>query len=228
MLGILVELALSWVIVWIAKKKNLNVLGLMPTWPRLRGFGIFFLVATFCCLLEIILRIACFKEHYSINPKLTLALFAEGLWWNIKSVLYEELIFRGVLLYILIRRLGAMKAIWISAIAFGVYHWFSFNLVGNVSAMIYVFIVTGIIGLLLAYSYAKILSLYIAIGFHLGWNFMRGFVFSQGPLGDGVFVVSKRAETTISYFTYYAVTIAPMVVTFLSSYFILRKWKTVR
>ncbi len=38
MLGILVELALSWIIVWIVEKKNLTVLGLNATAPRLKGF----------------------------------------------------------------------------------------------------------------------------------------------------------------------------------------------
>ena len=143
-------------------------------------------------------------------------------------MLYEELIFRGVLLYILIKRLGVTKAILISAIAFGAYHWFSFNLLGSWLAMIYVFIITGIMGLILAYAYAKTLSMYIAIGFHLGWNFVNGFVFSRGPIGNGVFIVTKKQSTSvISYLTYFTVTMVPILLAFFMSFLLLRKWKQV-
>ena len=79
----------------------------------------------------------------------------EGLWWNIKSVLYEELIFRGVLFYILIKKLGALKALIISSVAFGIYHWFTYEILGNVPAMIYVFFFTGVVGMLYGYGYIK-------------------------------------------------------------------------
>lgn len=228
MLGILVELILSWIIVWVIEKKDLGVLGFYPKSSRLKGFTFFFLLATACCLLEFFLRMVFFKEQYVLNPKLGTGLIWSGLWWNIKSVLYEELIFRGVLLYILIRRLGATRAILISAIAFGIYHWFSFGIIGNAVMMIYVFIITGIMGLVLAYAYHKTNSMYIAIGFHLGWNFVHGFVFSKGPIGNGVFMMSKmQPVVVVSYFTYYTVTLLPILIAFLSSYLVLKKWKEV-
>jgi membrane protease YdiL (CAAX protease family) len=228
MLGILIELALSWIIVWIAEKKNLSVLGLNVTAPRFKGFALFFFIATVGCLLETFLRIVFFKEHYVTNPQLSFMLVLKGLWWNTKSVLYEELIFRGVLLYILIKRLGITKAILISAIAFGAYHWFSFNLLGNWVAMIYVFIITGIMGLILAYAYAKTLSMYIALGFHLGWNFVNGFVFSRGPVGNGVFIVTKKQSApATSYFLSFTVTMLPILLAFLISYMFLVRWKRV-
>jgi len=86
MLGILVELALSWIIVWIVEKKNLTVLGLNATAPRLKGFTLFFFIATVGCLVETFLRIGFFKEHYVVNPKLSFMLVLKGLWWNMKCV----------------------------------------------------------------------------------------------------------------------------------------------
>jgi membrane protease YdiL (CAAX protease family) len=59
-------------------------------------------------------------------------LIVKGTWWTLFSVLYEELIFRGVVLYILIKRIGEVKAILISCIAFGIYHWFSYGLFWNI------------------------------------------------------------------------------------------------
>jgi len=227
MLGILVQLALSWLILWIVEKKNLSVLGLYPSISRLKGFLLFFLVAMLCCLFEIFLRRQFFKEQYQLNPLLNFKLIWKGFQWNLISVLYEELIFRGALLYILVKRWGTKQSIVVSAIAFGVYHWFSFNLFGNPVAMIYVFIITTIMGLILAYAYSKTGSMYIAIGFHLGWNFMHGFVFSNGPIGNGVFMLaSQQPVVTVSYFTYYTVTILPIVLAFFSSYLAVRKWKS--
>jgi uncharacterized protein len=226
MLGILVELALSWLILFLIEKKNLTVLGLIPTSRRLKGFIVLFLIAAACCLMEVFLRIQFFREQYQINPLLNLRLIWKGFWWNLVSVIYEELIFRGALLYILVRRWGVRPAIIFSSIAFGIYHWFSFNLFGNIPAMIYVFIITGIMGFILAYSYVKTGSLYMAIGFHLGWNLMHGFVFSKGPVGNGVFVLSpNQPAVNVSHFTYYAVTLLPYLILFTSGCLVIRKWK---
>ncbi len=56
----------------------------------------------------------------------------DSIRWNINSVLFEELLFRGYLLYKAIEWLGARKGCFLSAIAFGVYHWFSYGVIGNV------------------------------------------------------------------------------------------------
>ncbi|MBA2330078.1 MAG: CPBP family intramembrane metalloprotease, partial [Flavisolibacter sp.] len=92
------------------------------------------------------------KEEWILNPNISSLLILSGVWWNIKSVLFEELIFRGVLLYILIKKAGPAIAIAISSIAFGIYHWFSMEIFGNVIQMIVIFFVTGAMGLLLAYA----------------------------------------------------------------------------
>ena len=42
-------------------------------------------------------------------------------------MLYEELLFRGYLLYQAMRLLGARRAVLLDAAAFGVYHWFSYD-----------------------------------------------------------------------------------------------------
>src|SRR5215831_9213701 len=152
MLGIIVELAASWLIVWLFQKKGLGVLGFNPTRRHITGFFLFLLLAASCCIAGFLLRMY-FGEKWEINPAFTGKLLAEGLWWNIKSVLFEELIFRGVILYILIKRLGPVPAIIISAVAFGIYHWFSYGILGNVNQMIIIFFVTGLMGLLLAWAY---------------------------------------------------------------------------
>jgi hypothetical protein len=98
-------------------------------------------------------------------------------------VLYEELIFRGALLYILIKKLGVKTACLTSAIGFGVYHWFTSGAMGNPLQMTFVFVMTGIWGAMFAMAFARTKSLYLPIGLHFGWNFISTVIFSQGPLG---------------------------------------------
>lgn len=228
MLGIIVQLAISWLLAWFLEKKNLSVLGFRPTKDRLLGFLLFFLISAAICSAEFVMKMYFGKQSWHLNPDLSFKLIAEGVWWNIKSVLFEELIFRGVLLYILIRKLGISKGIIISAIAFGIYHWFSFGIIGNPMAMIFVFITTGIMGLLLAYGYTKTFSLYIPIGIHFGWNLTNLFVFSEGLIGNGVLVPeSPQPFRTGSYFIFFLVTYLPMISLFVIDYLLLKRRKQV-
>lgn len=108
----------------------------------------------------------------------------------------EELIFRGALLYILIQKIGSRKSILISAIAFGIYHWFSYGVLGNVMAMILVFIGTGLMGSALAWAFSKTKSIVLPIGLHFGWNFIDNTLFSNGPLGELLLISKGGNELT--------------------------------
>src|SRR5688572_30401822 len=214
MIGILVQLAISWLLVWFFEKKNLGVLGLFPTKVRFTDFLVFFLITALCCLSGFLLKIYFFKDHWVINPNLTPKLIAEGVWWNIKSVLYEELIFRGVLLYIAIKKLGEVKAIILSAVSFGIYHWFSFDAFGDAIMMVFIFLYTGVTGLVWAYAYAKSKSLVAPIAMHLGWGLIQQVLFSNGPIGEQLLIPGQPTiEVTVSYFTLYTVQFFPIVFT---------------
>ena len=228
MIGIIVQLVVSWLLVWLFEKKNLRVLGLVPTRRRVIDFTLFFLITAICCSTGFLMRMYFANEQWQVNPVLNTNLIASGLWWNIKSVLFEELIFRGVLLYILIKRLGIQKAIIISAIGFGIYHWFSFGIIGNFTQMAITFIITGTMGLLLAYGYSKTLSLYIPIAIHLGWNFTQIFIFSNGVIGNGIFIPVKSGPfRTDSYLIYFTILLIPMISMLLINYFLLKRRKQV-
>lgn len=228
MLGIILQLAISWLIIWFIEKGNLNFLGFYPNKKRITDFILFFLITGACCVLGFLLKMVIAKWQWQLNPKLTLPLIAEGVWWNIKSVLFEELIFRGVLLYILIKKTGATKAIIISAAAFGMYHWFSQNSLGNPVQMAITFFLTGTMGLILAYGYAKTFSFYIPIGIHLGWNLTQQFFFSDGPLGNQLFIeVLPRPNITISYFSYFTMLLLPLICVFTINYWLIKNHKQV-
>jgi membrane protease YdiL (CAAX protease family) len=198
-------------------------LGFRPTKRRVTDFFLFFIITALCCASGFFMRMY-FGERWELNPALTGKLFFSGLWWYIKSVLYEELIFRGAILYVLIKRLGVARAILISSVAFGIYHWFSYEIIGNLKQMAIIFIVTGAMGFVLAYAYAKTFSLYIPIAIHLGWNFTQGFIFPQGSIGNGILVYVPPAKiVTVSYFIYFFVMFFPMIAVILINYFLLRR-----
>lgn len=226
MTGIIVQLLISWLIIWLFEKGDLGVLGFYPGRKRLFGFMLFFLVAALCCSSDFILRMIFAKQQWQLNPKLSTNTLLTGIWWNIKSVLFEELIFRGVLLYILIKKLGQAKGIIISAIAFGIYHWYSLEVIGNPVQMAIVFATTGIMGLLYAYGYAKTFSLYIPMAIHLGWNLTRSVIFSSTVIGDQLLVPVKPVpEVTVSYFVYFCIIYLPLLSVLLINFVLLKRMK---
>ena len=187
MIGIIVELVISWLMLWLIEKKNLSALGFAPTKSRTIHLIAGFLLAAACCAIFNIATVAFVKNAWTFNKQMSAGEIWAGSWWVLKSVLYEELIFRGALLYIVIRKIGMVKGCVVSAICFGIYHWFSYNAFGNPVPMIFVFIVTAVAGLMFAFSFAKTNSLYLPIGLHFGWNLFSIVVFSNGPLGTQLF-----------------------------------------
>ncbi len=226
MVGIIVQLIISWIIIWFFEKGNLGVLGFNPNRKRLLGFALFFIVTALCSSSDYFMRMLFAKEEWELNPKLDARLIFIGIWWNVKSVMFEELIFRGVLLYILIKKFGATKAIIISSIAFGIYHWYSHEVIGLPLQMLITFLTTGLMGLVYAYGYAKTCSLYIPIAIHLGWNLVRSVVFSETVIGGQLLVQVKPVpEVTVSYFVYFCIVFVPMLSALLINFFMLKKIK---
>lgn len=224
MLGIFVQLLISWLLIRLFEKGSLQVLGLYPAKKRMYGFALFFMVTALCCSSDFFMRMIFAQQHWEINPQLTASLILKGIWWNIKSVLFEELIFRGVLLYMLIKKLGPAKAIAVSAMAFGIYHWYSHEVIGNIPQMAITFVSTGLMGLIYAYGYAKTFSLYFPVAIHLGWNITRSVVFSDTVTGDQLLVQVKPVpEVTVSYFIYFCIIYIPMLSALLVNFFMLKK-----
>ena len=81
-------------------------------------------------------------------------------------------------------------------------------------------------GLLLAYGYAKTFSLYIPCAIHLGWNLTKGFIFSEGPIGQGIFIQKQpQPEVTVSYFIFFVILFLPILSMWIINYLLLRKHK---
>jgi uncharacterized protein len=211
MLGLLIELLINWCILFVYNRQGLSVLGLMPNWRRLRLLITFLVFASLCAASAYLMRLHFGKEVWEINPALSLGQVWKGLAWNFRSVWFEELIFRGALLYILIDRLGMHRGVLLSAVAFGIYHWFSYGVFGNLSQMIPVFLLTGLAGILYGYGYAKTKTLWVPFALHFGWNFTNNFIFSSGQIGAGILVMTAQPEVQVSRFVYYLIALNPMV-----------------
>lgn len=179
MLGILLELILSYLLLRYLAKNDLNAIGLMPKKNRLLQLALGFLwPVLYFCFYEYTLSLLV-HNPWKINPSFTYRQFFSSLIYLIKSVAYEDLIFRGALLYLLIRKYGAQKAILISASAFGIYHWFAWNAFGNPIQMLMVFATTASAGYVFAYAFSRTGSMYLPAGLHLGCNLASMVVFSK-------------------------------------------------
>ena len=170
MLGLLVVFVLSWLILWFFSKEHISILGIIPSSRLLREFSAGFLFMAIMCTINLLGQ-SYFKEiSYVQNSNFGIWESLNAIWWTFKAALLEELVFRGAILYILIRKLGIVKACLIDAVAFGLYHWFSYEMFGSgLIPMIYIFLLTGASGWMFAYAFAKTKSLYAPLGLHFGW-----------------------------------------------------------
>ncbi|WP_029272988.1 CPBP family intramembrane glutamic endopeptidase [Flavobacterium sp. KJJ] len=202
MIGILVELIFSWLLLYWFDTSNFSVLGFKLTKSRTFNFLFGFFTASLFCLFYYFSTSSLADTHYSINQNFTTLDFLKSSWWVLSSVLFEELIFRGALLYISIKKFGVKRACIFSAIAFGIYHWFTFGAFGNPIQMAIVFAMTAIWGLMFAFAYAKTKALYLPIGLHLGWNLINTVIFSKGPLGHQYLIIDsdQKLDGLISLF----------------------------
>lgn len=191
MLGIIAELFISWLLLRYIVKRNLSVLGLEPTWMRTFSLGIGFLLAALACICYQLMSTLFANNTWIFNKDVNFNNIITAIWWVLKSVLFEELLFRGALLYIVIEKWGNKKGCILSAICFGVYHWFSYGAFGNILQMALIFFMTGIFGFVLAISFSKTRSMYLPIGIHFGWNLLDQLLFSRSPLGVQILMKSN-------------------------------------
>jgi len=219
--GLLVELAINWVLLLLIEKKDVRVLGLIPTGKNVTQLFVGFCIAAVFCAFYYWLQTAFSGSVWAVNPLFNLSKFLSGSWWTMQSVLYEELIFRAALLYIAIQKIGAKKAVILSAVCFGIYHWFSMGAFGNWVVMAYLFIATGIMGYIFASAYAKTYSLYLPIGLHFGWNLVNNIIFSQGP--NGVQLLTVKRGQPFTAFENIVVMLVQFVLFPLAAYFYI-KW----
>lgn len=97
----------------------------------------------------------------------------------VKSSVFEELLFRGVLFRSVDDMVGSWSAIIVSSLACGLIHLL--NPGATIGGATFISIEAG---LLLAAAYLVTRRVWIAIGFHMIWNYMQSAVFSGVVSGD--------------------------------------------
>jgi len=202
MIGIIVLLALSWVIFYVFEKTNLKLLfgsnPLSRSKDFLDAFLLFLLLSVLFSLIDTVL-----KDIQWVWNSPDFSVILSSLWYQTKSVITEELIFRGALLYLGIKLIGEKKALYLSSAAFGIYHWFSYGVLGNITLMIFVFAITAWMGFVWAYAYIKTQTIFWAVGAHLAWNFSRTLWYPGQPFGELLFIGetlnNKEPHGTIAY-----------------------------
>lgn len=186
MLGIVVILALSWLLLHFTVGKNLLVLGVTPPLLRLLQFFLGFLLLSLLSALTILLDSWLYQTQWQ-KSNVDMVVILQSFWYHLKSALTEDLVFRGAILYVLIRKIGSVKVIALSSIVFGVYHWFSYGLIDgelHIIPMLYVFILTGLTGLSWAYAFDKTKSILMPLGMHTGSNFTMSLFLTNQPYGE--------------------------------------------
>lgn len=228
MLQLIGLIAISLLLIWLFEKGNLSVLGLTPTKDRLKYFTLLFIVSAILSATAFLLRMYLAKEEYTITQSLTAKSILLETWYQFRTVLTEELICRGALLYILIKKIGQTKAVLISSIIFAVLHWINAGVWGNLTQMIIVFTFTFSMGLLLAYSYARTFSLLIPFAIHFGWNLTQNYIFPDTAVGNHVFVLATPPpEVTISYLAFFTMLLLPKISIIIIDYLIIKSHRKI-
>ena len=228
MLQIIILLLVSWLVIWLFEKGNLSVLGLTPTKERLKYFTILFIVSAILSATAFLLRMYIAKEEYIISQSLTTKSVLLETWYQFRTVLTEELLCRGVLLYMLIKKIGQTKAVIISSVFFAVLHWMNAGVWGNLTQMIIVFSFTFMMGLLLAYAYARTFSLLLPFAIHYGWNLTQNYIFPDTATGNHIFTLAAPPATvTISYLAFFSMLLLPKISVLLVDYLIVKHHRQV-
>jgi len=228
MLQIVGLLAISWLLIWFFEKQNLSVLGLTPTKDRMKYSTILFIVTAILSATAFLLRMYFAKEEYTIVQSLTTKSILIETWYQFRTVLTEELLCRGALLYILIKKIGQTKAVIISSAIFAVLHWLNTGVWGNLTQMIIVFTFTFAMGLLLAFSYARTYSILIPFAIHYGWNLTQNYIFPDTATGSHIFILATPPPAvTISYFTFFTLLLFPKIFVLLIDYLIVKQHKQI-
>ena len=194
MAGLIVELIISWLLLKFILHENLLVLGFKINKKLLVHTTIALLILVVFLVIHLVSISLWVKSPYYINPHYTFAAFKNSVCYVLISVIYEELIFRGALLYIFIKKTSTQKAVLVSAVSFGVYHWFTMGVLGQVVPMLFVFTITATMGYIFALSFSISKTIYFPIALHLGYNFTFMIIFSRSNLGEQLLIPMSKND----------------------------------
>ena len=203
-------LILSFAVLFHLEKKSVGVFGLQPLRKRtlqlLLGIS---LTAVLSITINIAFELSANFE-WALNSSYPTRHLLNGAYTTLNSVLFEALIFRSYLLYKLVQYIGEKKSVIISSAAFGIYHWFSFGILGNYPMMIWILFYTGLWGAMFAIAYTRTGTILLPIGLHWGWNFFDQVIFNRN--GEGLLKPMTTEKTVfLNNFDGFLITVLPTV-----------------
>lgn len=195
MLGNLVLTGVSWLLFYLVLKKPLLKNWFLPFNNLFIEIGVGSTLALSAFSIPLIIKTLIYNIEWSFSDSANFTDTIQAFYFYFNSVVFEELLFRGALLSLIIYFTSNKTAILISATAFGVYHWFSYGIFGNgLVPMAYVFLLTGGMGLTWAYMYSKTNSIALPVVTHLGWNFQSALFLDYQPFGQLLFKSTINRE----------------------------------
>lgn len=190
---VLLAVGVTWIMVRRFEGRGLRTagLGFSRGFLRRAGIGFFFggltpaLVATGLAIAGIARIVPSTPDLLALTLPMTLAMIFISSW--------EELLLRGYFMQVI----GEMGGVWvasaISGIVFGLMH------AGNPGANPAGLIITGANGILLALLIARTGSLWLACGYHTGWNVVAAIGFGlrdSGMLSPGALLSTELTGPT--------------------------------
>lgn len=163
-LGSLLTVVVSAWIVTSLERRPFFSLGVNWTRSSLSSFALGTVLGLFHIFIIATALIVDGRSNVLLNVNLTSRMLLTSLFTSLLVAVYEELLFRGYILQILIRGGGVVFGIVTSATLFSLFHLQA----GYYS--IPQLLAIGVIGVALAALTIKTRSLWIPIGFHFGWD----------------------------------------------------------
>ena len=124
-------LLLCWLAVYLSEKRNIFNQWLFPVRRRLSEFFLGLILSIALCLLTQIFLSQLGDRTWHLSKDISIGKVTFSLLYDLNSVVSEELLFRGLILYFLIKYWKTGPAMLISASVFGIYHWFTFRSLGK-------------------------------------------------------------------------------------------------
>jgi membrane protease YdiL (CAAX protease family) len=220
MIEIAILLIVYIILIRIFEKENFLLGRFIPS-KKIAACGLFLFCCTFLCQASgSLFRLWLAKEEFAFNAEANALFFINGIWPVIKSVLFEELLFRGVILYLLLRVCNSKCAFLLSSICFGIAHIYNIQ---SASLMQYVmtFAYPFLFGLVLAIAYKKYSSLLLPIAIHFGWNLAQNFIFPENIDSDTLLIIVKQPIVVVSYIGYFVIVFFPKIAALLTNFLIL-------
>jgi uncharacterized protein len=209
MLQLICLVLASWALLHYFSHQSLQALGIRLTGKQVIVCLAFFMLSAFFSSLPYIGRAWFAQEQFAYNTTLSVQQIATDLWYQFRTVCTEELLFRGALFYLLLQRLGAKSAMWISAVLFAIMHVLQPQIWGQPITALMLFVYTLCMGLLLCYSFIKTQTIWVPLAIHLGWNVVQNYFFSDQTPAHSLFVSIEQPQVTIGYLLFFLIFIAP-------------------